>query len=223
MAHLSRAIPFKRRTLASLALAFALLVGLVGLIPQRAAAADFASGDTVNTTDELNLRSDAGTDGTVREVLPKGTELTIVQGPRSDDGLEWYQVTVVDSGAKGWVAADYIEDANSDNSTGFDDALGVRVADGPVNVRESAGLDAVIKTTLDTGFEVPVYGAGTVHQNADGHQWIKVLYGNGIQGWIATDYLTPLTYAPNLGSWNVRYRHGDSVARRLGHGNSGWP
>lgn len=200
MVRLSRVIPLTRRSLASVALALALFAGSIQVLPHAARAADFESGDIVVTTDSLNLRSDAGTDGTVRQILDRETELEIVQGPRADDGMRWYQVTVVGSGAKGWVAADYISGDDAGAPVEFEDALGVRVTDGPINVRESAGTNGIIKTTLDTGAEVPVYGAGTIFDNANGFDWIKILYGNGSMGWVATDFVEPLSSSPNLGS-----------------------
>ncbi|MDQ2682129.1 MAG: SH3 domain-containing protein, partial [Chloroflexota bacterium] len=172
------------------------------LMTAPARAATFSIGDTVLVnTDYLNLRSDAGTDGTIRDVLIYGQSLEVLDGPRSDDGLIWYRVGVDATGIAGWVAGDYIAySLVGGPSSDFEGAPGVRVVDGPLNVRGSAGLDGSIVGTLSTGFEVPTYASSGQVVSADGYDWIRILFGNGIEGWAATDFLTPLNYSPNLGS-----------------------
>ena len=256
----------------------------------RSASADFETNDVVVvTTDFLNLRSDAGTDGRVITTLGNGMRLMVTNGPREDDGYVWYQVTVLgdsdeeplrgwvaedfialegDSGGdfdsaawvrvidgplnvrevpgvsndiltvadegdsfeviassdliesggftwinvvytsaqSGWIATDFLEALSqepddSSGDTGFEGALGVAVVDGPVNVRRAPGLDQTVVTTLDTGAEVPINGgASAVVVTEDGFDWVAVLVGNGIRGYMAIDYLSPLDYSPNLGS-----------------------
>lgn len=77
-------------------------------------AATFAEGDAVVTSDGgVNLRSDPTTaDGNtnILATLEAGTELTVVSGPETADGIEWYEVQPVD-GDSGWVSADYLEAA----------------------------------------------------------------------------------------------------------------
>lgn len=180
------------------------LVAISGVMTNSAAAATFSPGDTVYVnTDALNLRSDAGTDGDVRDVLDYGQELEILDGPRADDGWTWYQVAVESTSETGWVVEDYIASSlngGDGDGSSFDGAPGVRVIEGPVNVRSSSGLDASIESTLANGAEVPTYAGSGEVESADGYDWVRILYGNGIQGWVATDYLEPLDYSPNLGS-----------------------
>jgi uncharacterized protein YgiM (DUF1202 family) len=256
----------------------------------RSASADFDTNDVVVvTTDFLNLRSDAGTDGRVITTLGNGMRLLVTDGPRADDGYVWYRVTVlgdsdeeplrgwvaedfialegssdggfdsaawvrvidgplnvrevpgvsndiltvadegdsfeviassdlIESGGftwinvvytsaqSGWIATDFLEALSrepddSSGDTGFEGALGVAVVDGPVNVRRAPGLDQTVVTTLDTGAEVPINGgASAVVVSEDGFDWVAVLVGNGIRGYMAIDYLSPLDYSPNLGS-----------------------
>lgn len=185
-----------------ISLALALLLGIVTALTVQTARAAFFSGETVYvTTNYLNLRSNPGTDGTVRDVLIFGNELTVIEGPSSDDGFLWYKVRAVDINLLGWVAEDYIARSTSDSLTGFEDALGVVVIDGPLNVRAFARTSALILTTLATDFEVPVNEnlAGSL-VDSDGYTWINILYGNGLPGWVATEFLSPLAYSPNLGS-----------------------
>ena len=55
---------------------------------------------TTTTTDDLNLREGAGTNYEIIKVLPKGSGVTIIDGP-------WYLVTA--SGEKGWVSGKYLD------------------------------------------------------------------------------------------------------------------
>jgi len=57
----------------------------------------------INTTDgePLNLRSAPG--GSLLVALPNGTLVTVLGGPRTVDGLQWWQVRAAD-GVAGWVA-----------------------------------------------------------------------------------------------------------------------
>lgn len=77
-------------------------------------AATFAEGDAVVTSDGgVNLRSDPTTsdgDTNILATLEAGTELTILSGPETADGIDWYEVQPVD-GDSGWVSADYLEAA----------------------------------------------------------------------------------------------------------------
>lgn len=185
-----------------------LLVVLAGLLAhvgvRPAAAATFAEGDTVVvSSDGLNLRSDAGLDGTVRNVLADGTILNVLDGPTSDDGYVWYKVAIqgteANSSTVGWVVEDWLG-THGGNSSNFETAKGVRVIDGPVNVRSTGGTDKAIVGTLQAGVEAPVDGGVAKMTTADGYEWIAIRFGNGILGWVATDFLSPLDYSPNLGS-----------------------
>jgi uncharacterized protein YgiM (DUF1202 family) len=262
------------------------LVTGISVFPRGAAADHLDVGDVaIVATDWLNLRSDAGTDGTIRETLRSGMRLMVKDGPRDDDGYTWYKVAVLgdsdeapltgwvaedfivpestssgfdsagwvrvvdgpvnlrnaaglggvvldtlatgetadvitasdlvkedgytwihvsqDSGETGWLAIDFLDPLNSDpggSVAGFDDAQGVRVVDGPMNVRRAPGLDQTIVGQLSAGAEVPVDVTVSGLEAADGYDWIAVRFGNGIPGYLATDFLEPLSYSPNLGS-----------------------
>jgi len=68
------------------------------------------SNATVATTrgDMLNVRSAAGTDYDIVTRLPAGTPVTILEGPRSNNGYTWWRIRTVD-GTEGWVV-ESIED-----------------------------------------------------------------------------------------------------------------
>jgi uncharacterized protein YgiM (DUF1202 family)/predicted secreted protein len=67
----------------------------------------FAIGETVRTTDVVNLRASASTTGTILSQLPSGTVLTIVGGPTTASGYTWWQVRTT-AGTTGWVAGLYL-------------------------------------------------------------------------------------------------------------------
>jgi uncharacterized protein YgiM (DUF1202 family) len=166
--------------------------------PHSASAADFAINDVaVVDTDFLNLRSNPGTDGSIRATLPQGIRLQVTDGPKDDDGYTWYEVTVLgdsdEAALVGWVAADFI--ALDEPGLNFDTAKWVEVVDGPVNLREEAGLDADVLDTLATGEFADVVTASDV-KGADNFDWIEVSQDDGETGWIATDFLAPLASDP---------------------------
>jgi hypothetical protein len=59
------------------------------------------------TEPNLRLRSSASTSGTILAVLEQGHRLSIVSGPTSGSGFDWYRVTSATSGT-GYVADDFI-------------------------------------------------------------------------------------------------------------------
>src|SRR5690606_33892095 len=72
------------------------------------AAATFPAGSRVIVFDgPLNLRASAGTGGAVVEVLPQNAVLTVLSGPTSANGYNWYQVET-DLGVTGYVADAFI-------------------------------------------------------------------------------------------------------------------
>jgi uncharacterized protein YgiM (DUF1202 family) len=68
----------------------------------------YISGDIVRVADgPLNFRNAAGTSATIIGTLPTGTTATVLNGPSSANGMNWYQLQV--SGMpNGWVAADFL-------------------------------------------------------------------------------------------------------------------
>jgi len=65
---------------------------------------------TVNTTqgDKLNVRSGPGRAFSIVARLDAGTRVTLLEGPRSADGLTWWRVRAP-SGAEGWVIESIVD------------------------------------------------------------------------------------------------------------------
>ncbi len=69
---------------------------------------ELSVGLVVYTNDDyVRMRAEATTSGEVIEELRTGTELTIMDGPVTADGYEWWQVTTA-SGATGWVVDTFL-------------------------------------------------------------------------------------------------------------------
>lgn len=66
-------------------------------------------GGTAAVTDEsVNLRSSASTESDIMTTLTEGQEVVVTDGPQDAEGHTWWQIELPD-GARGWVAADYLE------------------------------------------------------------------------------------------------------------------
>ena len=177
----------------------ALLLSMgVALGARSAAAADFEKNDiAVVATDLLNVRSSAGLDGRIVTTFGDGLRLLILDGPEEADDYTWYKVQGIGDSDEdplvGWVAADFI--VLEDHGLGFDNAKWVEVTDGPVNMRNAAGLAGRIIDTLAEGETADVV-ADTDLKIADGYTWIKLSQDSGGTGWVAVDFLTVLAKDP---------------------------
>lgn len=168
---------------------------------------DLADADAVIVIDgPVNVRSSASLTGTIVDTLPTGTILNTAAGAEIKRSGSYDWLTVDYLGDDAWVATDFVEATDTicaespcvpdDSGDGgpFDNALGIRVVDGPLNVRDIAGLGGSIVTVLETGAEMPV-DSRAVLTDADGYTWIRIA-GPSLTGWIATDFAEPLESVP---------------------------
>ncbi len=56
----------------------------------------------------LNMREGPGLTFKILTLLPDGTRLKVIDGPREADGYTWWQVRTLDDGREGWVAGDFL-------------------------------------------------------------------------------------------------------------------
>jgi uncharacterized protein YgiM (DUF1202 family) len=144
--------------------------------------AEFGSGQqVVVNTDFLNLRSGAGLDEDVLDVLLDGTALIVSNGPIAADSYDWYEVETRD-GQSGWVAGTYLAAAPG---LGFAVGDALLVANGSQNLREGPGLDAGVVRVMADG-EVLLVQGGPIEQ--DGYTWYHVWNYAG-EGWAAGEFL----------------------------------
>ena len=132
--------------------------------------------------DELNLRDAAGLAAGIAAVLPSGTTATVVGGPESVDGYDWYQVDT-DAGS-GWVAGSYLTAAALSGS-GFGIGTAVVVDADALNLRTAAGLTSEIVTELANDTTATITADPV---EADGYTWYPVATNAG-SGWVAGEYL----------------------------------
>lgn len=72
------------------------------------ASTTFAIGNRVESTADLNVRSNAGLNSSILGVQALGAQGTVIGGPVFADGRWWWQMDF-DTGADGWVAEDFLE------------------------------------------------------------------------------------------------------------------
>jgi len=91
-----------------------IVILLVGVIVVNGAANKFNIGDTVRVTENLNVRTGAGTsyseitDPDYPGYAPAGTSGKVLEGPKSADGYTWWKVEY-NAGYTGWSAQDWLE------------------------------------------------------------------------------------------------------------------
>lgn len=138
---------------------------------------------------ELNFRSAPSLTAPVINVLINGTEACVVAGPRYADSLDWYRVRTY--GREGWVAGQYAGLAQEGGCrTGIDTTLfrpndRIRVADGPLHLRQQPNLNGTVITMLPTWTQLCVRSTAVTY--ADGYAWYSVSV-NGQTGYVAGIY-----------------------------------
>jgi uncharacterized protein YgiM (DUF1202 family) len=155
-------------------------------------AADFAVGDELVVADgPLNLREQAGVDAAVVTQLDTGSLVTVIGGPESAGDFTWYQVET-SAGDSGWVAGEFLD---TEVNTGFAVGDTVVVADGPLNLRDGAGLDAAVLSQLDTGAQLEIAGGP---EATDDFTWYQVLTADDQTGWVAGEFLSTEATSPSF-------------------------
>lgn len=137
--------------------------------------------DTVNGGG-ANLRSAASTSSSIVRTVPNRTNGTILAGPTQAGGYTWYQVSIV--GTTGWMATVVMAPGSGGGSRPR-----IRVADGPLNVRQAPGFAGAVILTVSTGATGEVTEQTPVTR--DGYVWVNVRFFNqaNTTGWVAQVFL----------------------------------
>lgn len=145
----------------------------------------FYSGQSVVVSSgPLNLRSGAGTDYSIVEVLAVGDYLTISEGPYSANGYQWYSVTVDSTGTNGYAAGVFLSAAAS---SGLSIGDTVYVTSDMVNVRSGPGTGYSVIDTMVYGQNGLIVDGPVV---ANGYTWFELTYVGGTSdGWVAGEFL----------------------------------
>jgi uncharacterized protein YgiM (DUF1202 family) len=146
----------------------------------------FAINDAVKVTESLNLRSSAGTSGSVLQVLQPGTGGTVVGGPTASGGYTWYQIKLA-SGTTGWAVQDWLEKGTgTPPPTGGKFTIGQTVSvTESLRLRSSASTSGSVLATLSPGTTGKVLAGPTT---ASGYTWWQIQTSAGT-GWAAQDWL----------------------------------
>lgn len=148
-------------------------------------------GDTaVVNTDALNLRQTASLAGAVMTVLLNGSEGTVLDGPVSADGYQWYQLQT--SQGTGWAAGQFLAKKSAggtDPDPGGDEwtaGTAVTVNTDFLNMRQQPSLSGSVVAVLPYGTPLTITGGP---QQADGYTWYSVQTAQGGTGWCVSVYL----------------------------------
>jgi uncharacterized protein YgiM (DUF1202 family) len=146
----------------------------------------FVVGDDVAiNSNDVNVRSGAGTSFSVIDQLNTGALAEVIGGPTTANGYVWYRIQYEVS-LTGWVAGLYLTLSNTPPpGGGFGINSWIMVDDPPVNLRSGAGTSFSIIGTLANNQGVRVTGAPT---SANGFTWYPVQTLNATNGWVAGTY-----------------------------------
>lgn len=137
------------------------------------------TGQVINVTSKLNIRSGAGTNYGIVGTLGANTTVNIL----GQDG-SWYKVSY--NGVTGYVSSSYIKVNSSNNNTNTDSTVKygkvVNIST-KLNVRKSASTSSSIVGTLANNTQV------TILEKLSG--WYKISC-NGIIGYVSSGYLTEI-------------------------------
>ncbi|CAN5616355.1 hypothetical protein BH23CHL5_BH23CHL5_13600 [soil metagenome] len=149
---------------------------------------DFTTGDDIYVSDgPVNLRNAAGTGAIVLAVLPTGTTGSVLAGPTSANGYDWYQIQVT-GGQAGWVADAFIALDNNGPVIvpgQFPISSYVFVNVPSLNQRSIASTDGAVLQTLSEGAVAQILSAPV---SANGYTWYQVSAG-GTNGYVVGEFL----------------------------------
>jgi uncharacterized protein YgiM (DUF1202 family) len=139
-------------------------------------------------TDALNVRSKAGTGGSIVTVLPWGTQVSVLEGPVASGGYNWYRIS--SASGNGWVAGEFLSFGGGGGDSGGGGSIGpgttAIVNDGPINLRKTAGTGGQVITTIPTGTKLSVSDGPVA---ANGYSWVYVTTPSSASGWVAAEFL----------------------------------
>lgn len=140
----------------------------------------------------VNVRSGAGTNNSVVNVLGANAAVTVTGQETAADGSTWYKITF--SGGSGYMHSDYVTIGSGGGSSGGGNTSGgstpasfpASVNGDYVNVRTGPGTGNRAITSLPYGTQISVISKTTL---STGVVWYKINYGGGT-GYMISDYVT---------------------------------
>lgn len=135
----------------------------------------FTTGNTV-----LNVRGGPGLDFPVVARLEPRTNVTLLEGPRKEDGYAWWRIRTAD-GQEGWSVERVDEEQTLQPALVIGGAAKINTENDTLNVRADAGLSFDIVTQLPSGTLVTVIDGPKA---GDDLIWWKIRTPNGEEGWV---------------------------------------
>lgn len=155
---------------------FLLALILVGFLSLKAYAAAPSAGIVNTNGGNLNIRSSAGTYGSILSRMANGSYLTLISRSGS-----WWRVEYAND-QYGYCHADYINALSGSIAT-------VATNTGTLNIRTGPGTNYTKTGSLPKGEQVIVLSAD--------NGWSRILYHGSKTGWVNSQYLsTGSVYAP---------------------------
>ncbi|MBR2744064.1 MAG: SH3 domain-containing protein [Clostridia bacterium] len=135
----------------------------------------------------VQIRNSPSLIGTVIAKLNTGDKVLRIECASSQNGGYYWDKIVLPSGAKAYVARNFISqvpDITNCNLSG--------VANTSVNLRNGPGTSGTtVVTTLISGQAVNIIEKDA-YNGLDGYNWVRVKLSNGTQGYIAAQYITEM-------------------------------
>lgn len=144
------------------------------------------------TGSNVQVRNSPSLIGTVVDKLNMGDVVLRIECAASqNDGYYWDKI-VLKSGAKAYIARNYISQISDVTNCNVSGA-----ANTSVNLRNGPGtIGTSVITTLISGQSVTIIEKD-VYNNLNGYNWIRVKLSNGTQGYIASQYITEVNGGNN--------------------------
>lgn len=149
--------------------------------------------------DRLNLRSGPGLSFDILSKLEPDANVTLLEGPRKNDGYSWWRVSTGD-GQEGWAVERVEEEQTLYPALAVGGQASVTSTEGDtLRVRENAGRSFAIVTQLPGGTVVTLLEGPQI---VDDLSWWKIRTADGIEGWAvesAADERTLVSYSEASG------------------------
>lgn len=151
------------------------------------------------TADSAKIRSEASTSSSALSSVKQGDKLTITEETTGSDGMVWYKV-YVDADTMGYIRSDLIQKGEGSVSQSTQTSTAntqvtpitqqsATVTGSNVRVRDNAGTNGNIVTTIQTGTVITLTGEA---DGNDGHKWYQVSFNsnnNTVTGFVRSDFV----------------------------------
>lgn len=130
--------------------------------------------------DRLNLRAQPGLSSDILTKLEKGTLVTLLEGPRKEDGLQWWRIRTPE-GLEGWSVERVDEEQTLRMALLVGEDVLVTTDGERLNVRETPSTSGTRLFQIEDGTRLTLL-EGAV--SANGFDWWRVSLSDGRIGWI---------------------------------------